>query len=616
MREVPASAEPRLILICLGNPGAEYAATRHNAGWLFGDCLRQRHEFAPFEPLEGVEATAARGELAGLPALIAKPGVAMNDAGRVAATLVERFGAEGRLYALAHDDLDVPLGSAKGRARGGHGGHNGVRSVLGEAPDVPFFRLKLGVGSARKGGCDSVAEFLLSPFEEGERAELEESFPQAEQVLVGEARSLAARLAKQDRRDAARRRYAGELLEEAREALEGLDAASPYPVFLNPSEASRLLDVVTALTKLLRKARATAGRDDAFYDRLASFIPEGLRPLLPARTGSQRLFYAADLHLSQAGLKVIELNCAVGYAHYARLADEALLPLLSERLDGLERPTDAEFAAFLYQHGLKPLLEPDAGALAFLRGFGGRDMFNVDELERLAARVGRLAGAEVPLCHEGDLEPAEGGLRLPDGRRVDLLYVEENLSTWAGVAEGSPLHAAVREGRVKTFPPLDMFLLTGKGFLALLAEPEVQELLEPDEAEARVLRENLLWSSPLDARIEPAAYYMLERGLSVVVKDALGGGGRGVTVLRPDSSSQQAGHMLRRRALAGGSVVQGYFPAGRWSQEVDLRFDLRVLAAAHAGDVNLGPVCARVFRGEKVSFAEPDAGVAPVYVLR
>ncbi|MCK4375427.1 MAG: hypothetical protein KAX19_08865, partial [Candidatus Brocadiae bacterium] len=124
-----------------------------------------------------------------------------------------------------------------------------------------------------------------------------------------------------------------------------------------------------------------------------------------------------------------------------------------------------------------------------------------------------------------------------------------------------------------------------------------------------------LWSHPLDRHIEPAAYYMLEQGLTLVVKDVLGGGGRGVTVLRPDSSSQQTGHILRRRMLDGDSVVQGHFAPGRWSADSDLSFDVRVLAVAHEGDITIGPVYGRVFRGEKVNFSTPDTGVAPVYVL-
>ena len=607
------SADLRLVLIGLGNPGAERAGTRHNAGRLFADYLCAKHGLSPFEPLEGVEAEAARGHVGGLPALVVKPTTAMNDCGRVVPPLRERFGRPGCLWAIAYDDLDVPLGAAKGRQKGGAGGHNGVRSVLAAAPDLAPFRIKLGVGSPRRRAHDSVVDFLLSDFDPDERAELEAAFPQAEDLLRGQLKMLSARLAKADRRRNACERLAGELGEEVRRALAGLPMTSPHPVFLTRNEAARLPDVVTALAKLLRKAGAAAAADAAFRERLHAFLPEDLASLLPEPPASQRLFFAVDLHLADGRMKVIELNCAVGCAHYAALADAALFPLLEARLGGLKRPVEAEFAAFLYEHGLKPLHRPGAGVLAFLRGFSNDDMFNVDELERLAARVGELSGLHVPLCHERDLEAGPDGLRLKDGPRVDLLYVEENLSEWRRA--GPALREAVRAGRVKTFPALDAFLYTSKGFLSVLCDPSARDRLRPDEAEGKVIRENLLWTSPLDARIEPAAYHMLEQGLALVVKDAVGGGGRGVTILRPDSSSQQTGHLLRRRMLDGDSVVQGYFAPGAWAEGSDLCFDLRVLAAAHAGDITVGPVYARLFRGEKANFTSPDSGVAPVYVL-
>jgi len=610
-----ARTEPRVVLICLGNPGPERSRTRHNAGYAFADYLQRQHGLSGFRPLGGVEAEAAEGEIAGLPVLLVRPSTVMNECGRVVAPLLERYPPGETRYGMAHDDLDVPIGSVKGRSKGGHGGHNGVRSILAAAGGGEFFRIKLGVNSAAKADYDSVADFLLSEFLPAEREELETAFPQAEEALIGQIKSHAAELAKLDRAAEVKTRYVEEALTDAREALGDLSAASPYPVFLNRREMGRAFDMVTALAKLLRKAKLAAAGDDEFCARLLGFIPDELRPLLPPRAASDRIFFAVDLHLAEGQLKVIELNCAVGYAHYAALADEALFPLLEERFGGIERPFDGDFASFLYAEGLRPMHDPARGVLAFLRGFNDRDMFNVDELEGLAGRIEEREGLSVPLCHERDLELQGDGLHLADGRRVDLLYVEENLAEWAEVAEDSPLRAAVVAGLVKTFPPLDTFLLTNKGFLSLLVYPSVQRLIEPDEAEGKVIRRNVLWSHPLDEHVEPAAYHMLEQGLTLVVKDALGGGGRGVTVLRPDSSSQQTGHILRRRMLGGRSVVQGYFPSGRWSEGTDLRFDVRILAAAHEADIAIGPVYARIFRGEKVNFTDPDSGVAPVYVI-
>jgi hypothetical protein len=377
----------------------------------------------------------------------------------------------------------------------------------------------------------------------------------------------------------------------------------------------RAFDVATAVAKLLRKARRAAADSDRIAARLRCFLPPHLGELVPEYPSSDRLFFAVDLHVAGDRVKVVELNCAVGYAQYARLADERVFPFLADKTEGLQRPSRTPFGEFLYREGLRPLHDPDCGAIAFLRGFGDRDMFNVDELKLLAESVGEAGGLEVQLCHESDLTLHEDGLHLPDGQRVDVLYVEENLSEWEQVGPDSQLARAVKGGLVKTFPDLSTFLFTNKGFLTVLVDPSSSEWLTPDDQESKVLRENVLWSAPLDARTEPAAYYMLEQGLPLVVKSALGGGGRGVMILRPDSASQQTGHLLRQRLQDGDAIVQGWFAAGPWREGSDLRFDVRVVVAAHESDIAIGPVYGRVFRGEKANFADADSGAAPVYVI-
>jgi len=609
-----ARTEPQIVVLCLGNPGPRYAATRHNAGFLFGDYVRERFGFGEFRELEGAEALAAEGELAGLPALLVKPTTSMNECGRTFAALRERWDPDCVLYTIAHDDLDVPVGSARGRAKGGHGGHNGVRSILEAAGRRDIARIKLGVDSATRAGYDGPVDFLLGQFDPEDRRQLEQSFPQAADILLGQVKSWAAGRRRRDRRQEVAERYEAELLEEASAALSQVPYASPYPVFLTHAQMAGALDVARAVAKLLRKALRAAAEDDGFYGRLLEVVPEGLRPLLPPRGALDRIFFACDLHVSEAGMKVIEINGAPGFGHFAHLADEALWPLLSERIQGLSRPNEVRFADFFYEQALRPRHDPAAGILAFLRGFGNEDMFNIAELEGIARRIEQTGGPRVPLCHEKDLALRGDGLYLA-GERVDLLYVEENLADWAGLDADSPLAEAVRRGVVRVAPALDVFLFTSKTFMALLADPAAREFFAPDEEESKVLRENILWSSPLDERIEPAAYHMLDQGLPLVVKDAVGGGGRGVTVLQPESSSQQAGHILRQRMLDGGSVVQGYFAPGKWAEGSELNFDLRIIVSAHEGDIAIGPVYGRIFRGEKLTLADPGCGLCPVYVV-
>jgi PTH1 family peptidyl-tRNA hydrolase len=612
-----ARTQPHLVLICLGNPGPDYAGTRHNAGWMFADWLAQRHGFGPFKPYPDTPAEVAAGELAGLPALLVKPRTLMNESGRLVGPLAADYPFDDHLWCIAHDDLDVPLGRARARGKGGHGGHNGVRSVLGAAGRRDLARLKLGVDSPARAHYEAPADFLLDEFAPAERERLEQSFPAAQQALEGQAREFAARLERERAQARPAAHFAAECLDAARRAVADLPFASPYPVFLPRRALHRVTDVTVALAKLLRKAAAGLAEDDAFYERLLGYIPANLRPLLGPRRRLRRLLFATDFHVAGGEVRVIELNCAVGFGHYAHLAARALAPVV--RPLGVRPAADVDFAPFLWEHGLKPLHEPERGRVAFLRGIGNRDMFNADELEGVAARIAETGGPQIALVHEADLALRDEGL-YTGCERVDLLYVEENLGDWARFDAGSPVPGAVRAGLVKTFPRLDMFLLTSKGALCALIDPECERVLRPDDAERRVLRENVLWSHELDAHIEPAAYYMLREGLALVVKDALGGGGRGVDVLHPDGSGQ-AGHTLRSRLRAAqdgrhpGSIVQGYFAPGPWGDEPEPRFDVRVLCAAHEGDIAVGPIYGRIFRGVKLSMSShPDAGVAAVYV--
>jgi hypothetical protein len=409
-------------------------------------------------------------------------------------------------------------------------------------------------------------------------------------------------------------RYEAEVLQDARAALQGVPYASPYPVFLTREQAACAVRVATALGGLLLKAMRAAAADEGLNGRLLSVVPEALRPLLPPRGGPEHIFFACDLHASEQGTKVIELNGAPGFGYNAGLADDALWPLVSARLEGVRRPNERRFAPFFYEHALRPAHDPRAGAIAFLRGFGNEDMFNVSELEGIARQIEDAGGPRVPLCHERDLELSAGGLYLA-GERVDLLYVEENLSDWAKLAAGSPLLEAARRRLVKLSPPLDAFLLTSKVFMALLADPAAQALLEPDEAESEVLRQNVLWSAPLDERSEPAARRMLEEGRGLVLKDALGGGGDGVDVLRPGADPKEAAAVLRRRIENGGTVVQSYFAPGRWSETSELRTDVRLLVSASEDGVCIGPIYARILRGDKLMLKDPDCGLCPVYVV-
>jgi PTH1 family peptidyl-tRNA hydrolase len=155
---------PLKLIIGLGNPGEEYARTRHNAGFGFVEELARRHGGA-FR-LE----TRHRGELARIKIGAAdlwllKPMNFMNRSGSAAQSVAAFYKASAPEVLVAYDDLDLPAGVARLRESGGAGGHNGMRDVIAQlGPD--FWRLRLGIG--HPGHRDKVLGYVLSrpPIEE------------------------------------------------------------------------------------------------------------------------------------------------------------------------------------------------------------------------------------------------------------------------------------------------------------------------------------------------------------------------------------------------------------------------------------------------------------------
>ena len=155
---------PLKLIVGLGNPGEEYARTRHNAGFGFVEELARRHGGA-FR-LE----TRHRGELARIKIGAAdlwllKPMNFMNRSGSAAQSVAAFYKASAPEVLVAYDDLDLPAGVARLRESGGAGGHNGMRDVIAQlGPD--FWRLRLGIG--HPGHRDKVLGYVLSrpPIEE------------------------------------------------------------------------------------------------------------------------------------------------------------------------------------------------------------------------------------------------------------------------------------------------------------------------------------------------------------------------------------------------------------------------------------------------------------------
>jgi PTH1 family peptidyl-tRNA hydrolase len=157
-----------LLVVGLGNPGVQYARTRHNAGWLVVDELARR--------LEGRWRTKFSGQLAevrldGLRLALLKPETFMNDSGRSVAAAARFFKVEPDSLLVVHDDVDLESGRLQARAGGGLAGHNGLRSLAEAVGSQDFLRLRIGVGRPGRGDPRSVADYVLSPFDAEEDVE-------------------------------------------------------------------------------------------------------------------------------------------------------------------------------------------------------------------------------------------------------------------------------------------------------------------------------------------------------------------------------------------------------------------------------------------------------------
>ena len=150
-----------LLVVGLGNPGREYAATRHNIGFMVADELAARHGGSWRSKFSG-EVADIRVDGARLALL--KPQTYMNESGRSVATAARFYKVDPAELLAVHDEVDLELGRMQARMGGGFAGHNGLRSVAASLGTPEFLRLRVGVGRPERGDPRPVADWVLSPF--------------------------------------------------------------------------------------------------------------------------------------------------------------------------------------------------------------------------------------------------------------------------------------------------------------------------------------------------------------------------------------------------------------------------------------------------------------------
>ena len=144
-------------IVGLGNPGADYVMTRHNVGWWLVDVLA-RQAGAQFSSARKLHADACQVSLGGQRVHLLKPQTFMNKSGQSVQALCQFYKLRPAELLVVHDELDLPAGTAKLKRGGGHGGHNGLRSVISHV-GADFARLRLGIG--HPGHKDQVLGYVL-----------------------------------------------------------------------------------------------------------------------------------------------------------------------------------------------------------------------------------------------------------------------------------------------------------------------------------------------------------------------------------------------------------------------------------------------------------------------
>jgi PTH1 family peptidyl-tRNA hydrolase len=176
-RHEPRRGTPAdLLVVGLGNPGAEYAHTRHNVGFDVIELLASRHDGRLRKSKELALVDEVR--IDGRRVALAQPQTYMNESGQSVVKLVRRFGIDDlERLVIVHDELDLPLGRMKVKVGGGLAGHNGLRSVRAHLHSEAFVRVRIGVGKppSKEQGADHV---LRNPSKH-DRATLDEMIERA-----------------------------------------------------------------------------------------------------------------------------------------------------------------------------------------------------------------------------------------------------------------------------------------------------------------------------------------------------------------------------------------------------------------------------------------------------
>lgn len=160
------------LVVGLGNPGAEYANTRHNVGFMAADEIHRRYNFSAFRAK--FDGLIAEGNIEGEKVYLLKPQTFMNLSGNSVVKAASFYKILPQNIVVIHDDMDLPIDKMKAKIGGGAGGHNGLKSI--DSCITPNYnRIRLGIGHPNTKAEEVVVNHVLSSFSKADKAILEQN---------------------------------------------------------------------------------------------------------------------------------------------------------------------------------------------------------------------------------------------------------------------------------------------------------------------------------------------------------------------------------------------------------------------------------------------------------
>ena len=167
------------IIVGLGNPGQKYEKSRHNAGFMVVDYLAESSQISINTKTPLYE--SGSGLLLSHKVLLVKPATFMNRSGIAVRQIIDYYHESVTQLIVIHDDLDIPFGQIRIKAKGGSGGHNGIASMIDSLQTDQFLRLRAGIG--RPVENEEVVSFVLSPFFKEEQSALKDMIQKSAEAV-------------------------------------------------------------------------------------------------------------------------------------------------------------------------------------------------------------------------------------------------------------------------------------------------------------------------------------------------------------------------------------------------------------------------------------------------